>query len=267
MADGSLTKVANTDKGRTTPSYDDLSVFSLVNDTRVNVTADGVNSTAFMLLQKVDAGVYQIMFRAHYSDFPLTVNFSSNYAYWMSTALQNFYFIDSTGTLITVFNISDSNRDFNRTTSNWTLQNIASHLRTGNSTSSMWGLQNVNIIDSMQAMWLPYGPANAGENCDDGSALFFYQNATIFYAGDEVLSSAYWVNADTRWWVYSNNYNIIVTDYLTGALLLNQTYNDAQFTAILSRYNLGAWVGPLVTLIGLWIAITIFFAVFCRRQC
>lgn len=266
-ADGSLSKVSKTNKARLTPAYDDLSIFSLVNDTRVNVT-DGANATAFMLLQKLSPGIYEIMFRAHYNDFPVTVNLSSNHAYWMSNTSQNFYFLDSTGTLITVYNISGSNRDFDPVSSNWSSQSLSPYLRTGNATSSEWGLQNVKLMDSAQAVWLLYGPPDAGQDCDDGAALFLYTNQTLHYVGDESLTTAYWLHPQNSWWVYANNYTIIVRDYLNGGqVLFNQTYTEAQFVNILSRYNLGAWVGPLVVILAIWCILTGMCAIFCRQQC
>lgn len=261
IPDGKLTKAQNTKKSRTSPATTNLGIYSLVNDTRI---ASG-EEPAFMVLKELKKGVFEIKFRAHYVDFPMVVDPEKDLNYWISESLQNFYFLNSTGDLMVVQNISGSQRDFDVSTSNWTIVSIKEHLRNESEPTGIIGKRKPILLDSALLVGIVYG---ADPACEDGMALFHYDGDIITYIGDQPGdASGGFLDGTRKWWVYTGSRSITITDYSTNTTLLQRTFTEDELKKIISRVKLAAWVAPLATLIGLWIGITIFCAMFCRERC
>ena len=259
----SLTKEKKTTKSRKTPSMDNTSIYSLVNDTRGVRQVDD----AFMVLKQISRGVYEIVFRAHFADFPLAVDPSVDNLFWVSESLQNFYFVNSSGSMIVVHNITGDRRDFNTTTSTWHTQDLSPFLRNASLPEGVIGKQRPLVMDSANAVWITYGDAPAA-GCNDGaSSLFLFDDTQLSYIGDQSLNSAYWLDGGRKWWVYANNYEVNVTNYETKTVVFAHTFPASQVAKVVSRASLGAWLGPLVAVGALWITLTLFCAVFCRERC
>lgn len=263
FADSSLTKLKKTSKARKTPSFDNMDAYSLVNDTRA---ANNGRPHAFMVLKRLRAGVYEIIFRAEYALFPTPVNVHADLLYWVSPSQSNFYYLNSTGQGIAVSNITGDRRDFSPDNSTWDWIDLSEHLRHDNGTLAPIGKIPVRIVDSLGAVWIPYGDKPT-KGCNDGSALFFYNDTTLSYVGDQQNDDGYWLHAPNKWWGYANSNTVNITNWETGEVVFAATFTDAQLQKIISRYSLGAWVGPLAALGGLWVVVTIFLAVVCRKNC
>jgi hypothetical protein len=265
FAASSLTKEKKTTKSRSTPSADDLTIYTLVNDTRSVIRGQG--DEAFMVLKQIGKGFFEIMFRAYYVDFPLAVNPATDKLFWISESLGNFYFVNPAGSMVIVQNITGDRRDFNTTTSTYTTLDISPLLRNSSLPGASIGNQRPDVMDSAHAVWINYGDAPA-KGCNDGSSsLLIYNSTHLSLVGEQSLNSAYWLDGARKWWVYANNFEVSVTNYETNEVIYSHTFTEAQITKIISRYSLGAWVGPLAALGALWVTITIFCAVFCRDRC
>lgn len=263
FADASLTKEKKTVKARVTPGTDDLSGYLLVNDTRV---VSRSTPPAFMVLKTLSKGVYEIMFRAEFAEFPMTVDVSSDTLYWVSESLGNFYYFNGAGQGIIVQNITGNRRDFNTTTSTWTTLDISSHLRNSSEPTGVIGKLRPLVSDVANVVWITYG-STVTSGCDDGSALFQYSNTTMRFIGDQPSNTGYWLDATNKWWAYADTNTVLVTNYETNTTVFSATFTDSQLKRIISRYSLGSWLGPLVALGAAWVIITLFCAVFCRERC
>lgn len=262
FAGATLQKLKKTEKDRTTPGMDDTSIYTLLNDTR-SKAADG---DAFMVLQKLDKGLYEIVFRALYSDFPLTVESGRDHSWWISQSLQSFYYVQPDGHMIIVRNITGINRDFNSTTSNYTTFDISASLRNSSQPNSEIGIIRPNIIDNDQIVAINYG-SSALPTCNDGSAIFQYSDSSLTFIGDQATNFGSWIDTSRKWWVTTSSNSVRVINYENSQILFDHTFTPTQLAKIVSRYSLGSWLGPLVALASLWITITIFCAIACRSRC
>lgn len=261
FADASLTKEKKTTKARTTPATDDLGIYTLLNDT-VSVNKGG--APAFMVLKQLSRGIYEIVFRAEYAEFPMAVNVATDSLYWISESLGNFYYFNDTGHGIIVKNITGDRRDFNTTTSVWTTLSL-SHLRNSSEPTGVIGRLRPLVSDEANVVWITYGSTTTP--CDEGSALFQYNSTSMRFLGDQPTNQGYWLDGANKWWAYADTNTIHVTNYETNTTVFSATYTDSQLQRIINRYSLGSWLGPLVALGALWILITLFCAVFCRDRC
>jgi hypothetical protein len=262
FADASLTKVKSTSKARLTPTVDYSGIYSLVNDTRV--TENGED--AFMVLKELGKGVYEIVFRALYSDFPMNVEPGVDNAWWISESLSNFYFANSTGHMVIVANITAEKRDFNSTTSTFSLFDISQHLRNGSQPEGAIGILRPYTIDKAQVVFINYG-SSSETDCNDGSAVFLYSDTDLQFIGNQGMNMGYWIDGYRKWWAYANDYQVNVHNYATNQTVFSHTYSQKDLEKIVSRLTLGAWLGPLVAIGALWLTITLFCAVFCRDRC
>ena len=257
-----LQKLKRTEKGRTTPGMDDTSMYTLVNDTR---TKDS-NRQAFMVLQKLEKGLYEIIFRALYSDFPLVVDPGRDQTWWISKTMQSFYYVQPDGQTIIVRNITGANRDFNSTSSTFSIIDISASLRNNSQPNGQLGIIKPYIQDSGQIVMLNYG-SSALPTCNDGSSLFQYSDSSLTYIGDQASNFGSWIDPSRQWWVIANTDSVRVIDYGNNQTIFDHVFTQKQLANIVSRYSLGAWLGPLVALASLWVTITIFCAVACRSRC
>jgi len=263
FSDASLTKEKKTVKTRTTPGTDDLSIYTLMNDT---ISVNRGTEPAFLVLKRLSVGVYEIVFRAEYVLFPMAVNVASDTLYWISESLGNFYYFNGLGHGIVVHNITGDRRDFNTTSSTWTVLDISPHLRNNSVPAGVIGRIIPLVNDLANVVWITYGEA-ATSGCDDGSSLFHYNSTNLRYIGDQPSNLGYWLDAANKWWAYADTNTVTVTNYETNTTVFSATFTDAQLQRIINRYSLGSWLGPLVAIGALWIIITLFCAVFCRDRC
>lgn len=267
MNTGALTKVKSTSKSRTTPAGDDLSIYSLANTTSIM----GDTRPAWSLLQKLKPGVFEIMFRAYYEDFPLDVDIKTDKLYWISNATNvlNFYFGKPSGEMVIVQDIANERRDFNLSSSTFSTFDFSGLLRsnTTNSTESVEvGSHGIARYDAAKVVVFPYGSSTA---CNDGYAFLNYSDVTQLTAlADLPENTIYYFDSPNAKITYVTSNNTLVTEVISaGGSSTSLKFTDAQLNKIISRVKLGAWLGPLLTLAILWIGITLFCATCNRSRC
>lgn len=263
-----MTKSSHTSKTRTTPNGDDMTIYSLANTTSTN------NDTqpSFSLLKKLRRGVFEIIFRAYFDEFPLEVDVEEDKLFWYSNSTDSFYLAKPNGTMIIVQNVTADNRDFNPTTSTWTIFSFSDMLRnttgTNSTESSLIGARRAMTWDDSQIVVFPYGNSSG---CNDGSAFFYYSTADLTPITETSENSQYFLDTSTkRLYSITPNNTLIVEDIARNAsnpVILTKHYTNAQLSKIINRYSLGSWVGPLVAIATLWVAMTIFCAVCNRDKC
>lgn len=246
-----------------------MSLFSLANTT----SSTGDTRPAWSLLRKIQAGVFEIMFRAFYDDFPVPVDIETDKLYWMSDSTSDFYFGKSTGEMVIVRDISGDNRDFNSTTSDYTIFNFGDLLRnnaTANSTvSNEVGNYRVHTWDAIGLVAIPYGTSEE-KNCNDGYVFMYYGSSNLTLAADIPENTVYYLNPSNSWLTYITPNNTLVVESINATspgTILQKHYTEAQMAVIINRYRLGAWLGPLIVIAVLWLAITGWCALCNRSRC
>lgn len=247
-----------------------MTIYSLANTT----STTGDTRPAWSLLRKIKAGVFEIMFRAFYDDFPVTVDIETDNLYWLSNSTSHFYFGKSTGEMVIVRDVAGDNRDFNLTTSNYTTFNFTDLLRSNSSTvnsteSNEVGNHRVQTWDAVGLVAIPYGASDM-KDCNDGYAFFYYGDSDLTLAADLPQNTEYYFNPRNSWLTYITSNNTLIVESINAtdpSTILQRHYTDAQISAIINRYRLGAWLGPLIALAVLWIGITAWCATCNRERC
>lgn len=254
-------------KSRLVPSGDNTTAYSLMdttsyyNDTR----------TSWALVKKLRTGVFEIIMRAFFDDFPVPVDVKNDKLFWYSVYDTNLYYAKANGSMVVVHNVLGQ-RDFNSLTSSWVMLDIAPlfrEQRIENSTgSNIIGALRPRVWDSASTVAFAYGTKNTA-NCNDGWTLFRYNSSAMTLLGDVPPNTQFYYDPTRDHVVYTGPKNELTIRRIGEfpELVMHTQYTDAQLKKIISRASLGAWLGPLIVLICVWGLITVFCVVFNQSRC